>query len=141
MTDEIERAAQDLLAEIALTPPNAAPGQNMLSPSARRDVGATPLWRAHDGPATLFVHGWNDTRRIWRQFAQDFIANSRPVLLMDLPAHGASKASAFGRDEAGRSLREVCEAEAPIDAIIAHRSAASLPRPRCSPVPGPITSS
>lgn len=120
MTNEIERAAQDLLAELELTPPNAAPGQNMLAPNARRDVGATPLWRARDGPATLFVHGWNDTHRIWRQFAQDFIANARPVLLMDLPAHGASKATAFGQVEAGQAVRDVCEAEAPIDAIIAH---------------------
>ena len=39
---------------------------------------------------------------------------------MDLPAHGASKASALGWDEAGRCVREVCEAEAPINAIIAH---------------------
>ncbi|MEQ9179904.1 MAG: hypothetical protein RIF44_14510, partial [Nitratireductor sp.] len=89
MTDDIENAARALLTELVPTSPSAAPGQNMLPPSARCDVGETPLWRAHSGPATLFVHGWDDTHRIWRQFAQDFLANSRPDLLMDLPAHGA----------------------------------------------------
>src|SRR3990167_2316992 len=97
MTDDIDTAARALPAERVPPPPSAAPGQNMLPPNPRRDVGETPLWRAHEGPATLFVHGWNDTHRIWRQYAQDFIANARPVLLMDLPAHGASKAAAFGQ--------------------------------------------
>lgn len=120
MTEQFQSAVRELLAELAPISPSAAPGQNMLPPGARRDAGETPLWRAHKGPATLFVHGWNDTHRIWRQFAQDFIASSRPVLLMDLPAHGASKAKEFGREAAGKSVKTVCDAEAPIDAIIAH---------------------
>ena len=120
MTDSIEHAVRALLAELVPTSPSAAPGQNMLAPNARCDAGETPLWRAHAGPATLFVHGWNDTHRIWRQFAQDFIVNSRPVLLMDLPGHGASKSADFGGEAAGQSVYTVCEAEAPIDAIIAH---------------------
>ena len=116
----MDPAVKALLAELAPTPISAAPGQNMLSPNARCDVGDTPLWRAHQGPATLFVHGWNDTHRIWRQYAQDFIANSRPVLLMDLPGHGASKASEYGGAAAGKAVFDVCAAQAPIDAIIAH---------------------
>ncbi len=120
MTDPIELAARDLLDERVPTSPSAAPGQNMLPASARCDIGQTPLWRAHDGPATLFIHGWDDTHRIWRHFAQDFIVNSRPVLLMDLPAHGASKATEFGGEAAGSAVHDVCKAHAPIDAIIAH---------------------
>ncbi|MDP1556811.1 MAG: alpha/beta fold hydrolase [Hyphomonas sp.] len=116
----MDPAVKALLAELAPSPISAAPGQNMLPPNARCDVGDTPLWRAHAGPATLFVHGWNDTHRIWRQYAQDFIANSRPVLLMDLPGHGASKAAEFGGDAAGKAVFEVCAAQGPIDAIIAH---------------------
>ena len=120
MTDDIDTAARALLAERVPSSPSAAPGQNMLPPNTRRDVGETPLWRAHEGPATLFVHGWNDTHRIWRQYAQDFMSNMRPVLLMDLPAHGASKAAEHGPESAGKSVYDVCAAEAPIDAIIAH---------------------
>jgi hypothetical protein len=119
MTDSIEHAVRALLAELVPTSPSAAPGQNMLAPNARCDAGETPLWRAHAGPATLFVHGWNDTHRIWRQFAQDFIVNSRPVLLMDLPGHGASKSADFGGEAAGQSVYAVCEAEARIDAFLA----------------------
>lgn len=120
MTGNPDSAVRALLAELVPTSPSAAPGQNMLPPDARRDVGGTPVWRAHDGPATLFVHGWNDTHRIWRQYAQDFLINSRPVLLMDLPAHGASKATEYGGEAAGKSVLDVCTAEAPIDTIIAH---------------------
>lgn len=120
MTDAMDQAVKALLAELTPGPISAAPGQNMLPPNARRDVGDTPLWRAHEGPATLFVHGWNDTHRIWRQYAQDFISNGRPVLLMDLPAHGASKAADFSGAAAGKAVLDACAAEAPIDAIIAH---------------------
>lgn len=120
MTDNLSAAARALLAELVPSPISAAPGQNMLPPNARRDVGETPLWRAHEGAATLFVHGWNDTHRIWRQYAQDFLSNSRAVLLMDLPGHGASKSKEYGADAAGKAVFEVCAAEAPIDTIIAH---------------------
>jgi pimeloyl-ACP methyl ester carboxylesterase len=116
----MDQAVKALLAELTPGPISAAPGQNMLPPNARRDVGDTPLWRAHEGPATLFVHGWNDTHRIWRQYAQDFISNGRPVLLMDLPAHGASKAADFSGAAAGKAVLDTCAAEAPIDTIIAH---------------------
>lgn len=116
----MDPAVKALLDELAPSPISAAPGQNMLPPNARCDVGETPLWRAHAGPATLFVHGWNDTHRIWRQYAQDFISNARPVLLTDLPAHGASRAKDHSGANAGKSVSDICRAEAPIDAIIAH---------------------
>jgi pimeloyl-ACP methyl ester carboxylesterase len=120
MTDDIETAARALLAELVPTSPSAAPGQNMLPPAARCDVGETPLWRGYQGQATLFVHGWDDTHRVWRQFAQHFLTHSRPILLMDLPGHGASKETRFDGEHAGRAVHAVCEAETPIDAIIAH---------------------
>ncbi len=116
----MDPAVKALLAELVPSPISAAPGQNMLPPNARCDVGETPLWRAHRGPATLFVHGWNDTHRIWRQYAQDFLSNTRPVLLMDLPGHGASKSKEYGGEASGKAVFDVCAAEAPIDTIIAH---------------------
>ena len=92
---DLDTKAEALLADLKPTSPSAAPGQNFLPPHTRRDVpgqyGSTPIWRAGEGPAALFVHGWDDTHRIWRHFAQDFLQNTRPVLLMDLPSHGASK--------------------------------------------------
>ncbi|MCU0730990.1 MAG: alpha/beta hydrolase [Hyphomonas sp.] len=120
MTENLSPAARALLDELVPRPISAAPGQNMLPPNARRDVGEIPLWRAHEGAATLFVHGWNDTHRIWRQYAQDFLSNTRAVLLMDLPGHGASKSKEYGADAAGKAVFDVCAAEAPIDTIIAH---------------------
>ncbi|MEZ5998465.1 MAG: alpha/beta hydrolase, partial [Hyphomonas sp.] len=122
--DELTAAAEALLADMKPFSPSAAPGQNMLPPNTRRDIpgeiAPSPVWRAGDGAATLFVHGWDDTHRVWRQFAMDFIQNQRPVLLMDLPGHGASTAGNAGWAAAGASVRDVCAAEGPVDTIIAH---------------------
>ncbi len=117
-------AAEALLADMRPSSPSAAPGQNMLPPNTRQDVAGheftSPIWRAGAGPATLFVHGWDDTHRVWRRFAQDFLQKQRPLLLMDLPGHGASKAESCHWPQAGRSVTDVCAAQAPIDTIIAH---------------------
>ncbi|MEZ6000683.1 alpha/beta fold hydrolase [Hyphomonas sp.] len=122
--DDLTAQAEALLADMKPLSPSAAPGQNMLPPNTRRDIegkyGASPVWRAGDAPATLFVHGWDDTHRVWRQFAMDFIQNQRPAILMDLPGHGASGIESAGWAVAGTSVREVCDAEGPIDTIIAH---------------------
>ena len=124
MAGDLDAQAEALLAGMKPTSPSAAPGQNMLPPNTRRDIpgehGTSPVWRAGDGPATLFVHGWDDTHHVWRQFAMDFIQNQRPALLMDLPGHGASAIETAGWAVAGASVRDVCEAEGPIDTIIAH---------------------
>lgn len=121
---ELDTKAEALIGDMKPTSPSAAPGQNFLPPETRRGIpgqyGSTPVWRAGDGPATLFVHGWDDTHRIWRRFAQDFLQNTRPVLMMDLPAHGASKQDICTPETAGVSVAEVCAAEGPVDTIIAH---------------------
>ncbi|MFH1517047.1 MAG: alpha/beta hydrolase [Pseudomonadota bacterium] len=121
---ELDTKAEALIDDMKPTSPSAAPGQNFLPPETRRDIpgqyGSTPVWRAGNGPATLFVHGWDDTHRIWRRFAQDFLQNTRPVLMMDLPAHGASKADICTPETAGISVADVCTAEGPFDTIIAH---------------------
>jgi pimeloyl-ACP methyl ester carboxylesterase len=121
---DVDQKAEALLADMKPTSPSAAPGQNFLPPQTRRDIpgeyGSTPVWRAGEGPPTLFVHGWDDTHRVWRRFAQDFLQNTRPVLVMDLPAHGASKTEHCTPVTAGAAVAEVCAAEGPIDAIIAH---------------------
>ena len=121
---DLDTKAEALLADLKPTSPSAAPGQNFLPPHTRRDVpgqyGSTPIWRAGEGPAALFVHGWDDTHRIWRHFAQDFLQNTRPVLLMDLPSHGASKVEYCTPETASVSVAETCAAEGPIDTIIAH---------------------
>ncbi|MEH6489573.1 alpha/beta hydrolase [Hyphomonas oceanitis] len=120
---DLDARAEALLGALPISP-SAAPGQNFLPPNTRSDIpgefGDTPVWRAGTGPATLFVHGWDDTHRVWRRFAQDFLQNTRPLLLMDLPGHGASKAEACTPIMAAASVAAVCAAEGPIDTIIAH---------------------
>lgn len=120
---DLDARAEALLGALPISP-SAAPGQNFLPPNTRSDIpgefGDTPIWRAGTGPATLFVHGWDDTHRVWRRFAQDFLQNTRPILLMDLPGHGASKAKACTPVMSCASVASVCTAEGPIDTIIAH---------------------
>ncbi|RIJ26221.1 alpha/beta fold hydrolase [Henriciella barbarensis] len=122
--DQLTRDAEALLDELKPRSPSAAPGQNLLPPQTRFDVQgetlSTPAWRAGDGAPTLFVHGWDDTHRIWRRFAMDFIQNGRPALLIDLPAHGASSAETCSWQFAGQSVLDVCTDQQPIDAIITH---------------------
>lgn len=126
MTEQdLTEQAEKLLAEMRPFAPSAAPGQNFLPPETRRDVpgehGATPVWRAGEGPdTTLFVHGWDDSHRVWRQFAMHFLQTGRPILLMDLPAHGASKADWCNWKNAGASVADVIHVEDPIETIIAH---------------------
>lgn len=123
--DETTTAARALLDEFRPRSPSAAPGQNLLPPETRKDAeGAslqTPVWRAGpDGAATLFVHGWDDTHRVWRHFAMDFIQNARPVLVMDLPGHGASNEETCNWVNAGEAVHDVFAAHGPVDAVIAH---------------------
>lgn len=122
--DQLTKDAETLLDELKPRSPSAAPGQNLLPPQTRFDVQgkslSTPAWRAGDGAPTLFVHGWDDTHRIWRHFAMDFIQNGRPALLMDLPAHGASSAETCTWTLAGQSVLDLCTDQQPIDAIITH---------------------
>lgn len=124
MTDLTEQA-RTLLDELRPRSPSAAPGQNLLPPDTRKTAkgasGETPLWRAGPGgPATLFIHGWDDTHRVWRHFAMDFIQNGRPVLLMDLPGHGASTQETCDWKNAGEAVHDVAEHFGPVDAIITH---------------------
>lgn len=123
--DETTRAARELLADLRPRSPSAAPGQNLLPPDTRTEAegefGTTPVWRAGPQAATtLFVHGWDDTHRVWRHFAMDFIQNSRPVLLMDLPGHGASQLEVCNWKIAGQSVHDVVSQHGPVDAIITH---------------------
>lgn len=125
MTDDITVRARKLLNEMRPFAPSAAPGQNLLPPETRRDIygefASTPVWRAGDGPdTTLFVHGWDDSHRVWRTFVMSYQQTGRPVLLMDLPGHGASKAEHCAWPYAGAAARSVCDAEGPIETIIAH---------------------
>lgn len=124
--DEITEAAKALLADMRPFAPSAAPGQNFLPPDTRRDIpgdhSSTPVWRAGDGPnTTLFIHGWDDSHRVWRQFAMHFLQMGQPVLLMDLPGHGAaSMAKHCSWPHAGASVRDVIVTEGPIETIVAH---------------------
>ncbi|WP_018147194.1 alpha/beta fold hydrolase [Henriciella marina] len=123
--DETTRAAKELLEDLRPRSPSAAPGQNLLPPDTRfqaeGEFGTTPLWRAGpQGATTLFIHGWDDTHRVWRHFAMDFIQNGRPVLLMDLPGHGASQLEACNWKTAGQCVHDVTVQHGPVDAIITH---------------------
>ena len=124
MNEALRKDAEHLLAEMKPFSSSAAPGQNLLPPDTRTDVEgpgfSTPVWRAGHGPASLFVHGWEDTNRVWRSFAMNFIQQGEPVVLMDLPGHGASRAETWTWIDAGDAVKSVCDAEAPLEAVIAH---------------------
>ena len=69
--DKLTEEAKALLEDLKPRSPSAAPGLNLLPPHTRSDVTGetfqTPVWKAGDGAPTVFVHGWDDTHRIWRR--------------------------------------------------------------------------
>jgi len=48
-------------------------------------------WRWGDGPAILFVHGWNGRAGHFDRFVAPFVAAGYSVIALDAPAHGNSE--------------------------------------------------
>jgi pimeloyl-ACP methyl ester carboxylesterase len=122
--NDLDQKAEALMETMRPVSATAGPGQNLLPPNTRFDVDfdstSAPVWRAGDGDATLFVHGWDDTHRVWRPFAMEYLQRGKAVLLMDLPGHGASKDVDCTSQCAGTSVKAVMDSEEYLQAVIAH---------------------
>jgi pimeloyl-ACP methyl ester carboxylesterase len=78
------------------------------------------LQRAGTGPAVLLLHGWEGQASDLAAFAQPLLDASLSVLVMDLPAHGASAGRQASIPQLARAVRAVGEALGPLHAVIAH---------------------
>jgi len=71
-------------------------------------------------PATLLVHGWEDDNALWGSLIDRLQTLGRPVVALDLPGHGFSRAEACSIGRAGAALKAVADAMGPIDTLVAH---------------------
>jgi pimeloyl-ACP methyl ester carboxylesterase len=53
--------------------------------------GAVAAWRVGEGPAVLLVHGYADDHSLWSVLIEALIVRDRPLVALDLPAHGFSE--------------------------------------------------
>ena len=75
---------------------------------------------AGTGPAVLLLHGWEGQAADMASFATALLAAGYRVLVMDLPAHGASGGQQSSIPQAARALLAVGAAQGPLHAAIAH---------------------
>lgn len=122
---ELDAEAEELIE--ALTIPKRRVRPRIAEPlraAAEHDVetpsGPVRAWRLGKGPAVLLIHGWDDDNCLWGPLIEKFGAVGRPVVALDLPGHGFSRAEDPSARSAVAAVRAVAAALGPIDAAVGH---------------------
>ncbi|MCH8620369.1 alpha/beta hydrolase [Undibacterium sp. TS12] len=82
--------------------------------------GEIAIQRTGTGPAVLLLHGWEGQAADMASFVTPLLAAGFSVLVMDLPAHGASAGQQSSIPQSARALLAVGEALGPLHGVIAH---------------------
>jgi pimeloyl-ACP methyl ester carboxylesterase len=82
--------------------------------------GGVQAWRKGEGPATLFVHGWEDDNSLWGPLIDACLQTGRAVVAFDLPGHGYSPSETISVQSAAEAIENVAAALGPIDTVVAH---------------------
>jgi pimeloyl-ACP methyl ester carboxylesterase len=77
-------------------------------------------WRWGDGPAVLFVHGWEDDHHVFDPMIAQLLAAGHSVIAFDLPAHGCSGGRRMSLPAAAKAVNDVAEALGPVRAVVGH---------------------
>lgn len=72
------------------------------------------------GPRVLLVHGWDGGSHQLLPFVAPLVARGRSVVLVDLPAHGASEGSFTTIREIADVIARILAEQGPFEAVIAH---------------------
>jgi pimeloyl-ACP methyl ester carboxylesterase len=122
---ELDAEAEELIA--ALTIPKRRVRPRLAEPlraAAELDVdtpsGPVRAWRLGKGPAVLLIHGWDDDNCLWGPLIEKFGDVGRPVVALDLPGHGFSRAEDPSAKSAVAAVRAVVDVLGPIDALVGH---------------------
>lgn len=121
----IDDEARAVLTE-ALTPKRRA-RQRLAEPlraAEQRDIvtpqGRVAAWRLGEGPAVLFVHGWQDDNSLWSPLIQALADIGVASVAFDLPGHGFSEGNSCTPSAAAAAIEAVAKELGPIDAIVTH---------------------
>ena len=82
--------------------------------------GDVALQSIGSGPTVLLLHGWEGQASDLASFVSPLLIAGFSVLVMDLPAHGASARRRTSIPQLARALIAVGEALGPFHAVIAH---------------------
>ena len=77
-------------------------------------------WRWGNGPAVLFVHGWEDDHHVFDPMIAQLIDAGHSVIAFDLPAHGCSGGRRMSLPAAAQAVADVAEALGPVHAVVGH---------------------
>jgi pimeloyl-ACP methyl ester carboxylesterase len=82
--------------------------------------GAVAAWRVGTGPATLLVHGWRDSARLWDPLMGELAGRPKAFVALDLPGHGFSGGERCLTNEVPDAVLAVAAALGPVDSAVAH---------------------
>jgi pimeloyl-ACP methyl ester carboxylesterase len=82
--------------------------------------GEVALQSVGSGPTVLLLHGWEGQASDLAPFVSPLLIAGFSVLIMDLPAHGASAGQQTSIPQSARALIAVGKAQGPLHAVIAH---------------------
>ena len=88
--------------------------------------GAVAAWRVGEGPAVLLVHGYADDHSLWSVLIEALILRERPLVALDLPAHGFSEGRWGLAASTVDGVLAAVAALGPVDTVVSH-SAGSGP--------------
>jgi pimeloyl-ACP methyl ester carboxylesterase len=91
--------------------------ERQMVPSCQGPVAA---WRVGDGPAVLLVHGYADDHSLWSVLIEALILRDRPLVALDLPAHGFSEGRWGLAQSTVDGVQAVAAALGPLDAVVSH---------------------
>lgn len=86
--------------------------------------GAVAAWRVGEGPAVLLVHGYADDQSLWSVLIEALIVRERPLVALDLPAHGFSEGRWGLAESTVEGVLAVVDALGPVDAVVSHSAGA-----------------
>ena len=86
--------------------------------------GAVAAWRVGEGPAVLLVHGYADDHSLWSVLIDALIVRGRPLVALDLPAHGFSEGRWGLAESTVDGVLAVVAALGPVDAVVSHSAGA-----------------
>jgi pimeloyl-ACP methyl ester carboxylesterase len=82
--------------------------------------GLVAAWRVGNGPATVLVHGWRDSARLWDPLMGELVVRTKPFVVLDLPGHGFSGGERCLTNEVPDAVIAVASALGPVDSAVAH---------------------
>jgi pimeloyl-ACP methyl ester carboxylesterase len=121
----LDEQARALLTEV-MTPKRRArprlaePLRNAQDVEIESPSGKVAAWRLGEGPAVLFVHGWQDDNSLWSPLIQSLADIGVASVAFDLPGHGFSQGDICTPAGAAAAIEAVARELGPIDAVVTH---------------------